>query len=363
MSAADTITLAVVGDFWVNRPLPRDEPGLEMVLEKLRAADLSVCVLEMPLSRRGAPAEKIVRMRAPPERAEDLHHLGVDCVTIANNHMLDYGPDALLDTLDILEREGIPFVGAGRDIEEASHPLVLEAQGVRVSFLACAATLPLGSAAGEDRPGVNPLHVFTAWVVEPSARTQEQPGTPPPAMTFASPEDVRTLQNAVREAKRSSDIVVVLPHWGLPNVSALMDYQRDAGGALAAAGADLIVGHHAHCIQPVEMVGSTPVVYGVSNFLFHELPEGMSRNVYDFMSKDELLVEARLGVEGVRELALVPLMLDSSGHPRLAEEEDAARIVGGVSDMSAKYGTAIELAGGRGLVGLREQAALSMQKE
>ena len=188
MSAADTITLAVVGDFWVNRPLPRDEPGLEMVLEKLRAADLSVCVLEMPLSRRGAPAEKIVRMRAPPERAEDLHHLGVDCVTIANNHMLDYGPDALLDTLEVLRKRRNPILGGGpKDIEEASHPLVLEAQGVRVSFLACAATLPLGSAAGEDRPGVNPLHVFTAWVVEPSARTQEQPGTPPPALCLSPP--------------------------------------------------------------------------------------------------------------------------------------------------------------------------------
>lgn len=363
MSAADTITLAVVGDFWVNRPLPRDEPGLETVLDRLRAADLSVCVLEMPLSRRGAPAEKIVRMRASPERVEDLHHLGVDCVTIANNHMLDYGPDALLDTLEVLRSEGIPYVGAGRDIEEASRPMVLETGGIRVAFLACAATLPLGSAAGKERPGVNPLHVFTAWVVEPSARTQEQPGTPPPAMTFASPEDVRTLQNAVREAKRSSDIVVVLPHWGLPNVSALMHYQRDAGHALAAAGADLIVGHHAHCIQPVEVAGSTPIVYGVSNFLFHELPEGMSRNVYDFMSKDELLVEARLGVEGVRELSLTPLVLDSSGHALLAGPEDAARILGEVSDMSAEYGTVVELEGGRGMVGLGEKAALSMQKE
>ena len=72
-----------------------------------------MCVLEMPLSRRGAPAEKIVRMRAPPERAEDLHHLGVDCVTIANNHMLDYGPDALLDTLDILAKRRNTLRGGG----------------------------------------------------------------------------------------------------------------------------------------------------------------------------------------------------------------------------------------------------------
>ena len=87
----------------------------------------------------------------------------------------------------------------------------------------------------------------------------------------------------------------------------------------------------------------------------------MSRNVYDFMSKDELLVEARLGVEGVRDLALVPLVLGSSGHPRLAEEEDAMRILGEVSGSSAKYGTQIEFAGGRGLVRLGEKAALSMQ--
>ena len=111
------------------------------------------------------------------------------------------------------------------------------------------------------------------------------------------------------------------------------------------------------------MAGNTPTVYGVSNFLFHELPEGMPRNVYDFMSKDELLVEVRIGVEGVRELSLAPLVLDSSGHPRLAEEEEAMRILGEVSEMSAEYGTVIELEGGRGMVGLGEKAALSMQKE
>ena len=81
------------------------------------------------------------------------------------------------------------------------------------------------------------------------------------------------------------------------------------------------------------------------------------------LEPDELLVEARLGVEGVRELALTPLVLDSSGHPRLAGPEDAARILGEVSDMSAEYGTVIELEGGRGMVGLEEKAALSMQKE
>ena len=115
MSAADTITLAVAGDFWVNRPLPRDEPRLETVLDRLRAADISVCVLEMPLSRRGAPAEKIVRMRGAPERAKDLHHLGVDCVTIATNHCsttVRRPPD----TLEVLKAR-IPF-GGGRDIEE-----------------------------------------------------------------------------------------------------------------------------------------------------------------------------------------------------------------------------------------------------
>ena len=111
----------------------------------------------------------------------------------------------------------------------------------------------------------------------------------------------------------------------------------------------------------MEVAGNTPVVYGVSNFLFHELPEGISRNVYDFMSKDELLVEARLGAEGVRELSLMPLVLDASGHPRLAEEEEAMRILGEVSGSSAEYGTVIELEDGRGLVRLKEKAALLMQ--
>ena len=111
----------------------------------------------------------------------------------------------------------------------------------------------------------------------------------------------------------------------------------------------------------MEVAGSTPIVYGVSNFLFHELPEGMSRNVYDFMSRDELLVEARIGAEGVRELALTPLVLDAAGHPRLAGPEEAMRILGEVSGSSAKYGTVIEFADGGGFLKLGEKAASLMQ--
>ena len=177
----------------------------------------------------GRAGEKIVRMRAAPERVEDLHHLGVDCVTIANNHMLDYGPDALMDTLELLGSEGIPYVGRAGTSRKRRVRWFSRPGASAWLFWRVRPPFRWEARRGEGRPGVNPLHVFTAWVLEPSARTQEQPGTPPPAMTFASPDDVRALQNAVREAKNSSDTVVVLPHWGLPNVSALMDYQRDAG--------------------------------------------------------------------------------------------------------------------------------------
>jgi poly-gamma-glutamate capsule biosynthesis protein CapA/YwtB (metallophosphatase superfamily) len=338
MKSNRPVTVAIVGDFWVNRALPRTNSSLEAVLDRLRQAQVSVCVLEMPLSRRGAAAEKIVCMRADPERIEDLKHLGADLVTIANNHMLDYGTDALFDTVELLERFRIPYVGAGRDIAEAARTIVIEREGLRIAFIACAATLPLGSAAGAGRPGVNPLHVFNAWLIEPSARTQEQPGTPPAVITFAAPQDVAALQRAVRDAKRTAEVVVVLPHWGVPNVTQLMEYQRAVAHALAAAGADLIIGYHAHCIQPVEVVGKTPVVYGGGNFLFHELPKGMSRNVYDSMSPDGIIVEAGVGANGVESLELVPIMLDAAGHPGLAARPEAQRIGAHLQSISKPYG-------------------------
>lgn len=357
MSSAHAVRLAVAGDFWVNRSLPRGDATLETVLDRLRQAEIAVCVLEMPLSGRGAVAEKIVCMRADPHRVDDLERLGIDLVTIANNHMLDYGYEALFDTLDLLELRGIPYVGAGREISQAARPLIRHCSGLKIAFIGFAATLPLGSAAGIGRPGVNPLHVFNGWVIEPSARTQEQPGTPPPIITFAAPEDLRELQKSVSDAKRAADIVVVLPHWGVPNVPQLMDYQRDVAHALVASGADLIVGHHAHCIQPVEVIDGVPIVYGVGNFLFHELPQGMSRNVYDFMSPDGIVVEARLGPGGVEALSLVPLMLNTAGHPSLAGADDAERIASHLTEFSTPYGTRLKFTGERCVVGLERNAA------
>jgi hypothetical protein len=198
------------------------DPGHELlapeVAEIARAADLFVLNLECCISERGERVRergKPFFFRAPPVAAERLAALGVSCVTLANNHALDYGPVALRDTLARLREVGIPTAGAGLDVEAARAPVVLG--GVRVVAVT---DHPSSYAAGVDRPGV--------------------------AYADLAREVPSWLGSAVRP---DGDLVLVAPHWG-PNMrGAPVPHVRRAAAALEASGATLVAGHSAHLPQ------------------------------------------------------------------------------------------------------------------
>ena len=219
MSNEGTVSIALAGDMFIAKKLPRPgEPGAEPVralFERMAGADVTFINLESPYSERGYPAEKYTYLRSHPSLIDELDEMGVDVVTLANNHMLDYGYDALFDTLSLLDAKGIRRVGAGRNLQEAYAPAIIQKVGIRVAFLGFASTLPLGCSAGEERPGLAPIHIFSAFVLEPSPRTQEQPGTPPPVKTFPLQADITRMQKVVAATKREADIVIIAGHWGL----------------------------------------------------------------------------------------------------------------------------------------------------
>jgi Bacterial capsule synthesis protein PGA_cap len=170
-------------------------------------------------ARRADAGQGVFHFRAPPSAAPALAHLGVDCVTLANNHALDFGPDPLLDTLAHLDATGIRAVGAGTDLEHARTPAMLEAGGFRLAVLGFA-DHPAEYAADANRPGI--------------AYADLQDALPDWLTTFPD-----------------ADAVLVTPHWG-PNMSA--EPQRDvrrAAHALMKAGATLVAGHSAHLFQGV----------------------------------------------------------------------------------------------------------------
>ncbi|MBV9153612.1 MAG: CapA family protein, partial [Alphaproteobacteria bacterium] len=180
------------------------------------------------------------------------------------------GAEALLDTVDLLRAKGIQTIGAGRDLAEARRPAIIACKGLRVAMLAYCSVLHEGYAAGLDTPGVAPMRANARF--EP---VDYQPGVPPRVITTPDEHDLADLVADVRAAKERADVVVLSMHWGVHFVPRIIaDYQRTVARAAFAAGADLILGHHAHVPKAIEVFdGGKTCFYSLSNFIMSSSPK------------------------------------------------------------------------------------------
>lgn len=239
------------------------------LVERMRNADICMINNEFPYSNRGTPlANKKFTFRANPETAEFLNELGVDIVSLANNHAYDYGSDALLDTFDTLTSYNVKYVGAGRNIAEAMTPQYFNINGNTVAIVAA---------------------------------TQIERSLPPDTVeaTETTPGVLRTLDpqkfvSVISEAKSKSDVCIVFVHWGSENVTEYEASQKELAKAYADAGADLIIGAHPHVLQGIEYVDDVPVFYSLGNFWFN------SKNL------DNCLVEVKINKNAVESLQFIP---------------------------------------------------------
>ncbi|MEE9275908.1 MAG: CapA family protein [bacterium] len=232
-----------------------------------RDAGYSFLNLEHTLSRSGRlVAGKGFFHRGAPEMAEGLTEAGLDALSIANNHIMDYGEEAFFETLGVLEANSLPAAGAGRSLREARRPVILERGGLRVGLLAYSTTLPQGFAAGPRSPGVNPLRVKTAYRQQLSH--DEYPGTAPQVLTSAVPEDLRRMRRDIRALARRADVVLVYQHWGTSMIHGVHDFQREIGRAAIDAGAHAVFGGHQHVLSAVEFHRGRPIVHCTGNLIF-----------------------------------------------------------------------------------------------
>ena len=353
--------LAAAGDVMLTHPLG-DSPAFAWLHE----ADLACANLEVPLSRRGYPADKPIVHRADPALAGELARLGLDVVSFANNHSLDCGPDALLDTLAAVEEAGVAVVGAGEHLAAAMQHRTVRAGQARVAFLGLSSTLPVGSAATGDRPGIAPLRVRVGLLADAPV-FEEQPGTAPYVTTEVLPEDLERAREAIQTARRDADFVVASVHWGVPPgwtapfQGLLAEYQRPLGHALIDAGADLVLGHHPHTLHGVEACAGGLICYSLGNFIFHTLAPGTAMHLsrpsppYDlrFVRPPELMESAvfLFAREGGRwSLELRPCAFDEQGECRPVGGARAAAILERVAAHSAELGTEMRIDDGRGAV-------------
>jgi poly-gamma-glutamate synthesis protein (capsule biosynthesis protein) len=270
------------------------------VVEIIREADLFVLNLECCISARGTPAPGAVfHFRAPPWATHVLVDLGVDCVTLANNHALDFGPDALLDTLAHLDAAGVRSVGAGTDVERARAPVVVEAHGFRLAVVAVT-DHPRAYAAQPDRAGV----------AYGALERDELP---------------EWLPAAIRA--QEVDAILVTPHWG-PNMTAEpVAHVRRAATLIRDAGATLIAGHSAHVFHGV----APQVLFDLGDFLDDYRVEPRLRNDLGLLFMVEL--------DGDR-IEAVPLKLEYA-FTRVADGADREWIRRRFTDACAAFGTTV----------------------
>ena len=342
MAAAQTVTLMSGGD--IGPVYEPTEEFAELIAPVFRQADIRLGQCERTYSERGwapqfATGPTGHHSRLHPRFAGVWDAAGIDIVSVASNHAMDWGPEALIDTVDLFRSKGKMVIGGGRDDEEARAPAIVERNGVKIAFLAYCSVLRDGQASGKGKAGIAPLRAHTHYLPE-----EFQPGTPPRIVTIPYEEDVKAMQADIRKAKKQSDVVVLSIHWGLRHVpKTICTYQPPIAQAAIDAGADLIIGHHAHSIKAVEVYKGKVCFYSVGNLMTTGAPKTV-RSTYDWnliwLPIDEecmpphgryffpshcrmtMIPKAVVGKNGVERVSFLPAFINPRAQPYVLNPDD-----------------------------------------
>src|SRR5690625_31333 len=301
---AESITLAFGGDVHFENhlaPLARDPDSLAELRSSLGAADLSMVNLETAITERVTPVPgKPFTWRAPAGALDAVAGAGVDVVTMANNHAVDFGDVGLADTLAAVAGSPIPVVGIGRNADEAFAPEVFDVRGVKVAV------------------------VSASQVVEETT-SYYAAGPATPGIASALPRD--RLLRAVGEARQEADVVVAYVHWGLEGYTCPGDEAIAAARDLEEAGADVILGSHAHRVNGAGWLGDAYVHFGLGNFVYYLNREpaghtGVLTVTLDVPASDEQRPERPL----VTEADWDAMLIGGDGIPRRQDAVTTARL-------------------------------------
>lgn len=289
-----TCTISFTGDVsladnWYIAPKYDERGGItgilgDTMLETMKNSDFLVVNSEFTVSNRGTPLKgKMYTFRARPERLAIYHEMGVDLADLANNHVYDYGKDAFLDMLDAFDTYQIPHIGAGRNLEEAKKPYFVQLGDFKFAFVAAtrAEKNVMTPQATEASPG-------TFWCYDPTE-----------------------MINLITELKDQADFVIPVIHFGRENSHDLEKAQVDSARAYIDAGAAMVVGHHAHNLQGVEIYNGKPIIYNLGNFLFNG------------SDTDTALFQVRMDQDGNMEYYILPAL--QTNYQTILLDDDAKK--------------------------------------
>ncbi len=327
-----------VGDLLIDREEP--ETIFRHVRQTLHAADISFANSEQTFAEGGY----LIRGHGSNSESRNLPAVksaGFDIISMANNHTLDWGPEVLVDTLVKMQEASLPYVGAGKNIEEAHRPVILERNGTKVGFLAYSSVHPKGYEAEKDKPGLAQVRVWTIY-----EQTDYQPGTPPRIVTIPYSQDIQTMVEDIKSLKKQADVVIVSTHWGqhiIPRIIPM--YCFDIGHAAIDAGADIVLGCHTHICKGIEMYRGKPIFYSTGNFaaeigpyqvnkcggkVAHELvkkyglvpdPECPTFNL-PRESRRTMIVKAIIEDRAVRQISYIPCFVNRNSEPEIVTRDN-----------------------------------------
>jgi poly-gamma-glutamate capsule biosynthesis protein CapA/YwtB (metallophosphatase superfamily) len=348
---ANTVTLLGVGDVGpLHEPIA---PYSELAKPVLAAADIRFGQVERVYSERGSLQLHSggAHSRVKPHLASVFTDCGFDVVSLASNHAMDWGPDALLDTVDLLRGKGLRVIGAGRNLREARAPAIIEKNGVKTAFLAYCSILQTGYAAGPDHAGVAPLRAHTYYEA-----FDYQAGVPPRVVTVPREDDLAGMLEDIAAARKRADAVVLSLHWGIHFIPKLIaGYQVTVANAAFRAGADLILGHHAHAPKAIGVHQGKACFYSLSNFIMSSTAKSPEKAAafekqygvtldpdyphlsYGADAKRSLIAKAVLGKDGVKRVSFLPVLIDKRLRPEVLRRgdprfDDAVRFMEWVSE-------------------------------
>lgn len=335
-----TVILHAVGDVAPDREDPNE--CFALAAAALRDADIGFCQLECNLTTRGVRLPQARHThRGPVSSGCAMKAAGIDVVSFAGNHCMDWGPEGLADTISNLEGAGLDVVGVGSNIDEARAPVICDVNGTRVAFLAYSSILPEAYWATETRAGCAPLRAHTLY----EQIEIDQPGTPARIRSFPFREDLDAVVHDIASARAAADFVVVSLHWGIHFVPAVLaEYQREVARRVIDAGAGLILGHHAHILKGIEFYRGRAIFYSLGNFAvdlrmtpehaaskgFREiqaLSPGWEPNVgslYNFPPDSRMTLIARAAIEkdGRCELSFLPAFINDDAQAEVISSSD-----------------------------------------
>jgi poly-gamma-glutamate capsule biosynthesis protein CapA/YwtB (metallophosphatase superfamily) len=309
-----TVEIAAVGDILLARGVERqiEKHGakypFEKVAEILSKADLVFGNLENPLTNNCAKADKKFSFKARAEYSKILGAASFDVLSLANNHSLDCGKRGLLETFENLEKENLRWIGAGKTKAEIVSPVYFEANEIKIAFLG-----------------------FTA--VSPGKLAEKSP-----RVAFATEENIT---GAIKAARAKADVIIVSFHWGTEYAARPNDEQIRLAETAVKAGADVILGHHPHVLQPFQLMhksngeGQALVAYSLGNFLF-DSPVKLNKRV-----GESVILKIRLDKKGLVAAEVVPVSIENY-RPVVADEKNRQLILTHLNRISGDFNTKLE---------------------